>query len=123
METTVIVTTRVPALHCWPDAPEPVAHLRHLHRHVFLFRVEWRVSHDDRAIEFLTALEWLQHCLKLYGLYAVNCEGGTLSFGTLSCEQIATKLFPMFDSQDHPVPSAIEVWEDGENGARVDGNN
>jgi hypothetical protein len=91
-----------------------VAYLAQRHRHEFVFRLEARVWHSDRDIEF--------HILKtlamteLMNAYASN--GLWCDFGTMSCEQIAEALHALLVAQGIAC-TAIEVWEDGENGARV----
>ncbi len=47
------VTFRKEGIHKYPDAPEGVEFLRHPHRHIFHFRVELEVMHDDRDVEFI----------------------------------------------------------------------
>ena len=49
----IFVTFQKEGIHRYPDAPEGVEFLRHPHRHMFHFRVEIEVFHDDRDIEFI----------------------------------------------------------------------
>lgn len=110
MKTTVIVTHQAAGFHCWPSAPEEVAYLRARHRHLFHFKVEVPVRHGDRDVEFHTLLERLKQIL----FFSYELCGLEFDFGELSCEHIAAKLLPLIDA------SAVEVWEDGECGARVE---
>jgi len=98
----------VEGFHRWPEAPEEVSHLRTRHRHMFGFRVEIRVGHDDRDVEFIIAKRAV---LSYLGQHPVK--------GTESCEMIAKRI------QGHLVTvrgwnvAMVEVDEDGENGAIV----
>ena len=50
MKTAIWVTFQVEGIHQWKDATN---YLRHPHRHMFHFRVELSVTHDDREVEFI----------------------------------------------------------------------
>ena len=45
--------------HRWPEAPDNVAYLRSMHRHLFNFNVAIQVLHPDRSLEFHTLSEEL----------------------------------------------------------------
>lgn len=109
--TEVMITLRIPGFHRWPDAgvANPDVHyLQARHRHLFLFKVAWMVSHDDRDVEFHTAQEWVR-----------GCYNEVHEFGNRSCEMIAKELHHMLVEGGRPAPYWIEVWEDEECGARV----
>lgn len=115
---TVIVTTQFEALHSWPGCNLPVVgFLASPHRHIFKVRAEVRVTHNDRAVEFF--------CLKsdVDGAVAAMMERyvvtGLLPYLPMSCEMMAEFIF---DNLLYDV-SAVEVWEDGENGARYEVTN
>lgn len=96
-------------IHCYPDAPEDVAFLRHPHRHLFHFKVWVEVFHNDRDIEFI------QFKRRLEALY----NTGTLHLDHKSCEMIADELHDRL-KQEYPNRAiTIEVSEDGENGAII----
>ncbi len=105
----VFVTLRVAGFHCWTAAPDAVGYLRSTHRHLFHLRVEWRVDHDERQIEFHMALAEVRAVLATWGPEPVN-------FGAWSCESLARWLYDHLTTK----PSAIEWSEDGECGARVE---
>ena len=108
----IIVTTRREYFHAWPNAPEEVAFLRHPHRHVFHVKLTLPVAHSDREKEFFIVQRWMKQTLDA----KVGKEGQSL--GSMSCEDIAT----LVAEEAHKVWETIvecEVWEDGENGARV----
>ena len=114
MRTKVISTLRVAGFHCWPAAPSGVSYLKERHRHLFTVRVEFVVSHDDRDVEFHTALTWVREALNRVWQHE------PYEFGFMSCEQIA-KAIATRVTQDHDrSPFAVEVWEDDECGARVE---
>ena len=79
------------------------------HRHIFHFRVEMQVFHDDRDVEFIQAKRTIERW------YAQD----TLQLNHKSCEMIArdlhTKLITTWPDRDY----VVEVSEDGENGCRL----
>ena len=106
--TSVFCQGYVEGFHHWPDAPDEVGHLRARHRHMFGFRVEIIVTHDNRDVEFIIAK---REVLSYLGSHPIE--------GTESCEMIAKRI------RDHLVTirdwqvAMIEITEDGENGAVV----
>jgi hypothetical protein len=104
--TSIVVTLQVTGFHCWPAAPLVYGYLRDRHRHTFHIRAEKCVSHSDRNIEFNDFKERLR--LWLLARFGDPCE-----FSSRSCEELALLLCKEFDL------CACEVFEDGENGARV----
>ena len=113
-KTTVIVKLAVDACHCFPSAaklfPE-VAFLADKHRHMFHFTVACEVTHSDRDKEFIMlkrdVLEYINE--EYYNEIARTCE-----FGSQSCEMLAEEILNKFNAE------WVEVWEDNENGARVE---
>lgn len=79
------------------------------HRHIFHFRVEMEVFHDDRDVEFIQAKRTMERW------YA----DGTLQLDYKSCEMMARdlhdKCYATWPDRDY----VIEVSEDGENGCRT----
>ena len=102
------VTFQKEGIHKYPDAPEGVEFLRHPHRHMFHFRVELEVFHDDRDVEFILFKRELE------ALYT----GGTLQLDYKSCEMMADDLAEYIVAKYPNRHLVIEVSEDGENGAR-----
>ena len=103
------VTFQKEGLHKWPDATQHpgVEFLANEHRHMFHFRVDLDVWHDDREVEFILFKRELE---KQY-------EAGTLRLDYKSCEMMADEL-AVYIQQHYPGrPLKIEVSEDGENGA------
>lgn len=89
-----------------------VSFLSHPHRHIFHFRVEIEVFHDDRDIEFILFKRELE---RLYG-------EGTLSLDYKSCEMLANDLLDYIIKQYAGRFIIIEVSEDNENGCRIEFN-
>jgi hypothetical protein len=105
----IFVTFQREGIHCWPDAKHipAIEFLAHPHRHMFHFRVELQVFHDDREVEFILFKRELE---KQY-------EVGTLQLDYKSCEMMADEL-AVYIQQHYPGRfMKIEVSEDGENGA------
>ena len=102
------VTFQKEGLHKWPDATQHpgVEFLANEHRHMFHFRVDLDVWHDDREVEFILFKR------ELAGLY--NNE--TLKSSHKSCEMMADELAEYIKLQYPGRDFKIEVSEDGENG-------
>lgn len=111
-QTTVLITFQLEGLHQFPKAGElfpDVYFLSNLHRHMFHFKLEKEVFHDDRDIEFLMfKREVIEYLNKYY-----SSEHKCLHFSNMSCEMIAKELLLKFGCY------SVEVWEDGENGAKI----
>ena len=108
------VTFQKEGIHRYPAAVtdpklESVSFLGHPHRHIFHFRVEMEVFHDDRDVEFIQAKRWME------SWYA----DGTLALDFKSCEMMAKELFTKCNQQWPDRDYVIEVSEDGENGCRM----
>lgn len=108
------VTFQKEGIHKYPAALEDpkladVSFLGHPHRHMFHFRVELEVMHDDRDVEFILFKRELE------ALY----DEGTMQLDYKSCEMMARELakYVIENYPDRDV--AIEVSEDGENGCRL----
>lgn len=106
MKVRVFATTRFEGFHRWPAAPEEVAFLRDLHRHVFHVRVEVEVQHDDRDVEFILLGRRVKG--------EVQAILATQDTSCWSCERWARELVQRLDL------CRCEVSEDGENGSVVE---
>jgi len=114
IKTTVIVKLAVDGMHNFPKAAEifpEVGFLAERHRHMFNFTVSCAVTHSDRDKEFIMLkrdiLEYLHE--EYY-----NETSRTHEFGAKSCEMLAEEILIAFDAE------WVEVFEDNENGARVE---
>lgn len=107
---TVILDFDLVGFHFYRDAPEEVDFLKHIHRHLFQFRMGYKVIKTDREIEiFLTEDEIKDYLNESYGSPCV--------FNGMSCEMIAEELL-QFAKDDGCI--WVEVFEDSKGGARVD---
>lgn len=109
-QTFIYVTDSVEFIHQYKDAPDEVAYLRNLHRHIAHIKVQVEVFHNDREIEFIM----LKHELKNYLVSIVNRNSNC------SCEMLAEMLLSYM--QDHYGKNRdmmITVNEDNENGCEV----
>lgn len=111
---TIWVAFQREGIHCYPAAlTDPnladVSFLGHPHRHIFHFRVEVEVNHDDRDIEFIQFKRWLE------SLYT-----GSLVLDHKSCEMICRELLTsVLDKYPHLNWISVTVSEDGENGSTL----
>lgn len=103
----IFVTFQKEGIHCYPDAPEGVEFLQHPHRHMFHFRVDIEVWHNDRDIEFILFKRELE---SLYG-------DNILELDYQSCEMMGNDLAAYIQETYPGRDLKIEVSEDGENGA------
>lgn len=86
-----------------------VSFLASPHRHIFHFRVEMEVFHDDRDVEFIQFKRILE------SWYSEK----TLSVDFKSCEMIAKDLYDKINNNWPDRAIRIEVSEDNENGCRI----
>ncbi len=86
-----------------------VSFLADPHRHIFHFRVEMEVFHDDRDVEFIQAKRIMENWF----------TDGTLVLNHKSCEMIARELHASCVAQWPDRDYVVEVSEDGENGCRM----
>lgn len=117
MRTRIIVTATVTGFHQWSNPVEGVEHLGSYHRHRFGWRAEFIVGHDDRAIEFQLAQRELEMAAECCAVAVLRLG---MDFGGKSCEMLAKETRENLPPALREACLAIEVWEDGENGARVE---
>lgn len=104
--TLVVLNTRFSAIHSWPNCDiEEVAYLRNPHRHEFHVTMKFKVTHDDRDIEFIRMKNRVDRVLRR------NYHNKDL--GAKSCETICKELMAEFGA------CFVRVTEDGENGAEI----
>ena len=109
------VTFQKEGIHKYPaalDDPalEEVKFLGYPHRHMFHFKVEIEVFHDDRDIEFILFKRELE---SLYN------QEGVMSLDYKSCEMIARDLAKYIHTKYPGRELSISVAEDNENGCRL----
>jgi hypothetical protein len=84
-----------------------VSFLGYPHRHIFHFKIQIEVFHDDRDIEFIQFKRWLE------SLYS----DGILQLNYRSCEMISDDLAIKIKDKYPKRDIIIDVSEDGENGS------
>ena len=113
-KTTVIVKLAVDGMHNFPKAAElfpELAFLADRHRHMFNFTIAKQVFHDDRDVEFIMfKRDVLNYLFDQYSDVYMR----SLEFGSQSCEMLAREILERFECE------WVEVWEDNENGARIE---
>ena len=109
---TIWVTFQKEGIHCYPAACDlpGVEFLHHPHRHIFHFRAEVEVFHDDRDIEFILFQRELEQ----------RYTGGVVELDYKSCEMLAVELVEYITSQYPNRNITVTVSEDGENGSTVE---
>jgi len=86
-----------------------VSFLGYPHRHIFHFKVQIEVFHNDRDIEFIQFQRWLENLYK----------DGTLELDYKSCEMISDDLYDKISERYTGRSITINVSEDNENGCRI----
>lgn len=115
--TKIIVKTSFDALHCWGDCPHDIVRfLRTTHRHKFFVRVSF-ITTSDRAVEFFIAKSAVDAQIARMLSKFVTAVG--LPSLPYSCERMAEEIGLSLQQCSYVV-DAVEVWEDDENGARVE---
>lgn len=115
ISTFIWVTFQKEGIHCYPDAARlpslaDVSFLASPHRHIFHFKVTAEVNHDNRDIEFIQLKRKCESWLK----------DGTMQLDYKSCEMMAREMIDLLqDEYGRSRSYAVEVSEDGENGATL----
>lgn len=111
----IITHNEIIGSHYWKNAPEKYKYLRNTHRHVFVIRCKFEVSHGDREIEINHMQDLIYEDIRAR---FCDCDdfGAGVDFGGMSCEQIATWCIGQF-GQFGCIE--CEVLEDGFGGAYV----
>jgi len=113
--TTIWITFEREGMHRYDNAPASVDFLRDFHRHMFHFRVEVEVLHDDRDIEFILFKRALLQAM----------DDNQIDLHNKSCEQMAlavglwVQYFIGVRGETAERYIEVTVAEDGENGATV----
>lgn len=110
----IYVTFQREGIHCYPEAAtdpklQDVSFLASPHRHIFHFKVEIQVYHNDREIEFIQFKRYLESLF----------NQGVLDLNNKSCEMIADQLYISIITKYPMRKVTITVSEDNENGATI----
>ena len=87
-----------------------VSFLGYPHRHMFHFKIQLEVFHDDRDVEFIQFKRELE---KLYNT-------GVMQLDYKSCEMMAQDLAKYIQSKYANRDLIIDISEDGENGCVIE---
>lgn len=114
-ERKIWITFQRAGFHRYPAASEDpklsdVSYLGSRHRHLFKFRVEIEIFHNDRELEFHQVLNY---CESLY-------KDNSLEIDHKSVEMLADDLYLQLADRYPDRYMAIEVSEDGECGCRIE---
>ena len=119
MSTTITVRTKFEGLHFWKDAPEKVAFLRNLHRHLFRVEVTVPVTHSDRDIEFFILKNFIDTFIHLkYKAYHPDMMF-LKNLGSVSCEMIANDIKMAAAAEFNVNECSVVVQEDEESSGQV----
>jgi hypothetical protein len=102
----IVVTTKREGFHFYPDAPDEVDFLRHIHRHLFTVTASIEVF-SSRELEFFMVQRTIANFVSV-----VLSESA-------SCEEYADRILEWARSTYGNRDITVEVSEDGENSARV----
>lgn len=92
--------------HYYPNAPEFCSYLGNMHRHVFIIRCRFKVSHNNREIEINKQQQDIENYLR--NVYNYPCM-----FGAMSCEDIAQSIMNNFNAV------SVTILEDNYGGATL----
>lgn len=107
MKRYVLTFNNIEGYHYYPNAPEFCSYLAQRHRHIFVIKCEFHISHNDREIEINFQQQEIENFLK--ERFGYPCE-----FGGRSCEHIAELLLNNFDKM-----YKCSVLEDNYGGASL----
>ena len=118
MNKSIIVTNSFKGYHQYKDAPENVAFLKEVHRHIFNVRTTIEVFNNDRDIEFFQLQQHIETFVNVHYI-AVNSQY-LAGIHIESCEALAEAVLTHLHSTFPGRRVRVEVWEDNENGAIVE---
>lgn len=120
----IIVKTEFDAMHHWKNCDIPaVDFLKHPHRHKFYVTAKFKVSHDDRDLEFFLVKSKLDDIIST--LYPIEGPLNIRNLGSRSCEMVCQDIIdaflemPISQTSPHFEWMLCSVFEDNENGAEV----
>lgn len=103
------ITFKKPGFHCYLDAPEDTKYLASKHRHLFGFKIQIEVFHQDRDIEFH---QFLNYCQSLF-------DTATIDIDYKSVEMLADDLYTHISLRYPARDIVIDVDEDSECGCSI----
>ena len=117
MDRHIYIQTQFTGYHRWDDAPECVAFLRNLHRHIFHVKVTVPVRHNNRAIEFFMMKQLVNDFISREIVFQMPLDGNMDSCEMMA-EKIATYIHQYYKFKWNEIVT-VEVSEDNENGAII----
>lgn len=117
MNRRVIVTNNFKGYHKYAEAPDDVAFLRAIHRHIFNVKTTIDVFHNERDIEFFQLQNNIERFVQNN---FVNSSLYISGIYILSCESLAESILNHLHENYPGRRVRVEVWEDNENGAIVE---
>lgn len=109
IEKYIFINTSFEGFHCYPNAPDAVHFLKHVHRHIFHVNVKISVFHNDRELEFILFKREIENFIH---------EDASI-LNNKSCEMIGEEILNYLVKKYEGRNIYIIVGEDGENGAEV----
>ena len=111
MKRFIYVTFRKEGIHMYPQAAtdpalKDVSFLGVPHRHMFHFKIQIEVFHDDREIEFILFKRWTESLFQ-----------DKIDANYKSCEMLSDDLAALVQYKYPNRELVIDVSEDGENGS------
>lgn len=107
------VTGQYEGYHKYENAPDEVAFLRNLHRHMFKWSALIEVFHDDRELEFFLVKRLIETKIVAFTSWSTTDLG--------SCEMQAEKILNgLLAAYGHDRFISVKVSEDGENSGWVE---
>ena len=110
MKTSVETQFEIEGFHNYPNAPQDVEFLSHIHRHTFIVKCGYAVTELNREKEIFI-------CRDVVKEYLNESFGFPCKFGAMSCEMIANEILE-FSKDDGMI--WCSVWEENTGGARVE---
>lgn len=107
MKREVLTYNQVEGFHQYPCPPAFCDYLGSRHRHIFVVKCRFPVSHNDREVEINDMQNKIE--VFLHDQFGTPCE-----FHSLSCEAIANHLLNHFTNMSY-----CEVLEDNYGGAAL----
>lgn len=104
----ILTYNTIEGYHRYADAPTHLNYLFSRHRHIFIIRCRFRVSHNNRELEINEQQTKIRKYLE--GKYAID---GACEFGSMSCEDIAEELIVSLSAEE------VTVLEDNYGGATL----
>jgi len=105
-----IIKTQFEGFHQWLEAPDDVAFLRNMHRHLFYVELWIEQKHTQRDIEYITEKRNLDNV----------CQHERNLSSNQSCEDIANEIKNYYQEKYPDRKIKVFIFEDNENGCLIE---